>query len=644
MKSSFLETPPRMTMGFHYTRQYSRRTRVNVMGLVDHSTDAWDEWYVKAHELETLERIAQAGYDLIEIHFLYGFGLKSEREEIELTRKMTANAHATGVKVLGYFQFFSIQQELFFVENPWARNCLQIDAEGKRLEYAYDRPALCFSHQRVRDYYLDGVEIGLKECDLDGIRLDNDYYKGCYCAECQKAFQTHLSERFPPDLATKVFGFSDLSGLELAPVERRRDPLWLETVKFRQKQRQDMMRAINEKLRSIKPDAILGGNPAIGRQPDDPARCGVYIPDLGETHHLACSENAMFPARHGDTYARQVVNYKHAQSNDFKIYLSAHCYVNKEQLRWPESEAECALGMCEPLCFGGHVSCATWGIRYDATTGDCLFERPHFIQASKTVADFLANHGEIYQNVQCDADVGVYLNRESLSVDQLNSWYSTQGLVQTLLTAKIPFRFIDRDDEQAFTGLKTIIVPNIRLVGDQTFELLKRFATTGNLVLTGESCQYDEHYLQRDLKTLSEFRGQDNVIWLKNTPEKVSPEQIDDIHGKCRCVPIPAGAREIIDAIRKRHPTMLQVEGSPFIAIDTFINDEGARFIHLLNYDNARPVDVSIELSEPVAKARFHYPNGYGPKVEPSITQKGQSTTIGVTGFNVYMVVELPPK
>ena len=97
-----------MNMGFHYTAQFSRRTRVNVMGLVDHSTPAWEAWYNKTHEYEALQQMADAGYELIEIHFLYGFGLKNERHEVELTRKMTANAHRAGLRVVGYFQFFSV--------------------------------------------------------------------------------------------------------------------------------------------------------------------------------------------------------------------------------------------------------------------------------------------------------------------------------------------------------------------------------------------------------------------------------------------------------------------------------------------------------------------------------------------------------
>ena len=63
-------------MGFHYTQQFSRRTRVNVMGVVDQSSDEWERWYKKTHELDALVKMADAGYKLIEIHFMYGFGIE----------------------------------------------------------------------------------------------------------------------------------------------------------------------------------------------------------------------------------------------------------------------------------------------------------------------------------------------------------------------------------------------------------------------------------------------------------------------------------------------------------------------------------------------------------------------------------------
>ena len=152
MQAKLFSEPQVMNMGFHYTIQFSRRNRINVVGLVDQSTDEWADWYLESHEPAALREMADAGYTLIEIHFLYGFGLEGEREEWERARTMTRNAHDIGLKVLGYFQFHSVQQEVFFLENPWAKDCIQVDAEGKRIQYRYDRPALCFSDERVQKY------------------------------------------------------------------------------------------------------------------------------------------------------------------------------------------------------------------------------------------------------------------------------------------------------------------------------------------------------------------------------------------------------------------------------------------------------------------------------------------------------------
>ena len=47
-----------------------------------------------------------------------------------MTRQFVGYAHEFGLRVTGYFQFFSIQKELFLLENPWARDCLQVDYRG----------------------------------------------------------------------------------------------------------------------------------------------------------------------------------------------------------------------------------------------------------------------------------------------------------------------------------------------------------------------------------------------------------------------------------------------------------------------------------------------------------------------------------
>ncbi len=650
MQAKLFAIPQVLNMGFHYTLQFSRRTRVNVIGLVDQSTDEWAEWYLKVHEPAALREMADAGYTLIEIHFLYGFGLEGEREEWERARDMTRHAHAAGLKVQGYFQFFSVQQELFFLENPWARDCIQVNAEGKRIQFRYDRPALCFTDERVRRYYMDGIELGLKTCDLDGIRLDNDYIKGCYCKKCQDAFRGWLREKFPvPAAARRVFGLSTTDGMDLAPIPMPRDPLWHATVLFRQEQRQKMMRQISEKIRAIKPDAILGGNPGCNRRFDDAYRIHIYTPDLAETHHLVCAENIRYPARTGGTIRHQALLYKHGQAGNFAVFASHHLHNAQGRIRWPDTLEECALSLCEALAFGGHPVCTTWGIRMDAG-GKILYQRPLFRKALDPVAAFLKEHGAIYRGAQCDASIGIYQNRESLCGDSPNSWLSLQGAVQILLQRQIPFRLVDRDTDELLNGIKLLVVPDMQLISEAQMARLRKFADAGGKLLwTGQAGRFDDWRLKRDTSRLESWLGHANIAQLPHAPEKISRA---DEHGNDRQfageggsawymdLPMPPSEQEFTAMVKQLAPApAVTVSGSPFVTLDTFANGNGEHFAHLLNYDNANPCDLTVGIAG-AGKIECFMPAGLGTRSAPSIRTTDASTAIMLKGLHTYCVIK----
>lgn len=644
LETQILETPKLMNMGFHYTQQYSRRTRRNIMGLVDQSTDEWQRWYYKTHELEALEKMADAGYQLIEIHFMYGFGIEGERSEYELTKKMVENAHKVGIKVFGYFQFFSVQKELFFIENPWAKNCLQLKTDGTPHMYSYDRPALCFTHKEVQDYYLDGAEIGLIYCNLDGIRLDNDYYLGCYCEDCQNEFRQYLNTRFSPQEARRVFGFEQLDEMELFPDdvsdnESTRDPLYLETVKFRMFQRQKMMKHIHDKIVSVKPEAILGGNPAICRSLNDCSRINVYIPDLGETHHLVCAENNLFPERTGNSVRHQIVAYKHGQANDFKVFPSHHLRTPEGNIRWPENKEECALSLCEALAFGGHVPCTTWGIRMDGTEDKTLYERSYFLEALTPLKNFLKNNEDIYKNAESAAEVGIYLNRETQICDTHNYWHSLHGMIQLLIRNKIPFRFVDTDDDKKFESLKLLLIGNVRLVSNIQLERFKKFAESNKIILTGESCLYDEYFLRRSPVTLNNFLKNKNVIHLKDCPEKIHPDEVGYYGRNYHYFPLPPDGDKFIEELKAVYNFSIQVNSSPFVTIDVSKNNRDESFIHILNYDNTSPYDVDIEINQQL-KIRIVSPEVLGCE-EWEIQNKEGSTGIRLKNLHTYAVVSI---
>ncbi len=637
MKSEYLETPRCMIMGCHYTKQFSRRTRVNVMGLVNHATEEWVNWYLYTHELEAVKKIAEAGYNFMEIHFLYGFGLKYEKEEVELTKKIVANAHKCGIKVLGYFQFFSVQEELFFLENPWAKKCLQLKSDGTHHQYHYDRPALCFSYDKVKKYYLDGVELGLNYCDLDGIRLDNDYYKGCYCDKCQEEFKKYLKAKFNLEKAAMVFGLPTLAGCNLVPQEIPRDPLWQETVKFRQQQRQRIMKLISDKILSIKPNGILGGNPAVSRDPDEAVTIHLYPPDLGETHHLVCAENSLFPARTGNSIRHQVLIYKYGQSNDFKVFPSHHLYIENGGVRWPENEDECALSMCESLCFGGHSASATWGLRMDNNSQQTLYQRPHFLEVSRNLRAFIDKNEAIYSGAKSNTDVGIYINRESLIATYKDSWYSLQGLMQILLMNKVVFRFVDRDSDSKLKDLNLVIIPDMRLVSSPQIKRFNDFLNKdGKIILTGESCQYDEYFLERNDEDLKELMTSRNLVRIDGTPEKLKEEEVKSYGENCH-FDYPEQADIFLESLYKIYDPVIKIKGSKFVAIDTFLKNN-TEFVHLINYDNKNSAELELLINKNIRDIEILSPDKYGVVKEPDIVAGKGKTQIRLK-LNTYAVI-----
>lgn len=638
MKADYLNTPKIMNMGFHYTLQYSRRTRVNVMGLVDHSTEEWERWYRRAHELESLQDMADAGYKLIEIHYLYGFGIKSEKDEIALTKKMVENAHKVGIKVLGYFQFFSVQKELFFLENPWAKDCVAVKHDGTPHQYAYDRPALCFTNEKVRKYYKDGVTHGLTEVGLDGIRFDNDYYRGCYCEKCQKKFVDWLKNKFPAEKAKRVFGYENLEGVELVPQDmgKYNDPLKAQTIYFRQWQRQEMFRELLKTAQEIKPDVIIGGNPAIVRLTNNDSHIHNYLPDLGETHHIVCAENSLFPARADDTIRHQTVAYKHAKSNDFKIFASHHLY-EEGALRWPDTN-EAALSLYEALGFGGHVPCTTWGIRMDGVEDKTLWQRPEFLKALTPVKEFINKNEDIYNDSRSNVQVGIYLNRECMAIDYQEAWYSLNGMIQALMLNQIPFRFVDTDEKEKLTGLDLLIIPSMRMISNDMLNAIKEFASSSKVILTGESGYYDEYFLKRKKEEIESFIGNNNIIHLPECPEKVNDTDIEK-HGKYILnIPAPKKEKELIECILSSHKPEIKISGSRFIGVDTFENTEGRQFIHLLNYDNNNTTDINIEILTDKESAEVISPNKFGCK-KFDISKSENTLSIKLKELHTYAVI-----
>jgi len=275
----------------------------------------------------------------------------------------------------------------------------------------------------------------------------------------------------------------------------------------------------------------------------------------------------------------------------------------------------------------------------DGTEDKTVYERPYFIAALTPLKSFLEKNENIYKNTECTAEVGIYLNRDTHISDTLAFWSSLKGIDQLLLRYKIPFRLVDSDEDNKLKGLKLLIIGNVRLVSDMQFKRFKKFAETDKIIITGESCRFDEYFLLRDRKELDDFLAHKNIIYLKDCPEKINPTDVKYHGTNYNFLPLPAEGDKFIKEVLAVYNPPVKVTASPFVAIDTFKNKNNESFIHILNYDNSNPQDVKIEFSQAI-KAKAVSPEVLGIASSEISERKGK-TTVLLKGLHTYAVVNV---
>ena len=144
------------------------RRRLNCLG-----TDG-EERYRKEHTPELVSRLKEAGVNLLVTHYFKGFGLKGEREDMEMAETLIGLCHEQGIRVAGYVGDTFVS-ETMLLEEPDAMSWCQRKADGSpvtyggnltyRLKWCRNNPAFPAYMKRV---LRRGIEHG-----LDMIHFDN---------------------------------------------------------------------------------------------------------------------------------------------------------------------------------------------------------------------------------------------------------------------------------------------------------------------------------------------------------------------------------------------------------------------------------------------------------------------------------------
>ncbi len=623
----------------HYRRQ----------GGAPSSAGVWNarwgaQYYKRMHSEEIVAKLADMGINLVSTSFFKGFGIESGVEEMERTAEFAELCHSYGIRVLGYHQLTTIIYETMLKEVPNLEEWAMVDAQGNKLIYwnSYWRWLACATSDEHIEYLKKPIYKAIKDAKLDGIQFDGGTFYDCHCERCQQSFREYLLEKYKDASCKEIqerFGIGFIDYVRIPPMSHPWDPLYQELVAFRYKVKDERLIKLHRYIKELNPDAIL----STYMEPSAFATKEYYVADL------IIGENLDLPHIHGDEgVINRVLHCKTAQAVD-RVILNTSWFrePGKPGLRRAETSEEVKLDLAEHGAFGGQAVAATWALRPSTPPEGCHFERTEIYEPMKQYMTFYKDHEELYENVKCLANVGLYWSYESMTFDEKVSYPGLVGFEQALMWNQIPHSIVPSNKVEEINAFGVIILAEQTCLSDREVKFFEDFVKSGGgLVITGQTGIYDENLRLRESPALSSLLENDNVVYLKDACGNIRPLPNKTKATDFYIPHLPEKHYEMVKAIEKvcKGPLPFKVSVTGYIAADLYQVKSGARVLHLINYDNKKPLDdVDVTVNLPFKGdliAKFYtpdYPELSGNKL--AIAQDREEVKIKVPKLETYCCI-----
>lgn len=439
--------------------------------------------------------VANSASNFVETCFFKGLGLQCERPEMERTRRFIEHAHKLGIRVGVYTQWGSIFNETFFLEEPAARDWVQIGIDGRPIEYIdlanqYFRWRGCPGNKDFLAYIRKVVDVALKEFGADIVYFDNmclfeNHDTLCCCPACRTQFREHLKRKFPtPEAMFRRLGIR--SAEHVAPPVSRpwtdhtlifqpiRDPLMQEFIDFRCRQLADAWHQTYLYIKSVNPRAGIMGNPSFPRKYNERLTSAIDFWLLRQTPGMYYMENAVRgPGMRDGAVVSNVRGYRYGRALGNVRFVPCG------------ASATPGLSYCEGLAFNdgsGHT-----GQGYEPYK-----------------AFFDAHRDEFYRDVEPAAEVAILRDDNSLTLRWHEAFTVMELAQQQLLCAGVPWMPLWR--QQLYDGTlaryRVLVLAGNACFSREDFAAVKRFvADGGGLVILENAGTYNEFH-----QTISQWR------------------------------------------------------------------------------------------------------------------------------------------
>lgn len=607
----------RWTFGAHEPYTMYRRVGNLCTGGIDGNAlwvKDWLDWFDE-HAPEKMEEL---GLNFLHSRFYKGMGWEMEKADFPNVQKFVRNCHAHGVRALAYVQFCTLYSELMRKEIPDIDSWASVDYMGRKNLYGgysgqYFRWAPCLNCREWEEYIKRMCTIALTDGGFDGIMFDNVFDYPCYCGRCQEAFREYLA-KMPEGERVRRLGFSDVSSVLLPRMERSRmshletkDPVFQSWALWRCATMNGVMSRFRAHIKSVKPDAIVSGNPSPYRSRARFLDRAQNMSELCRAFDFIIMQNTNFPEVKGGRIYNRVRDLKFAQ--DLGQRIVALCDIDTKII--PEREAKFLLPMIEDIVFGGVPTDRTI-IAPSPEPGflnKAVFDRRKLQHAAFNA--FAASHRAELSSPTMHPVRIFYPEREVLLSEATH-----QGIAaaeEIFLRNHVPYGYLAAYPGEPIAVPKeteVIVVPGLVALSDAQIDFLAGWAKAGGkLVVTGDSGRYDDWNAQRrENPLLPRLKGLSNVV-LRDSPDLIAGANLD---WNYTVDPPKDGGRGLVaDLERSGWRPLVRFEGLPPSVFAEYRRlGNGKVAVHLVNYVPEKRVDgVRLVLGRG-GEAEFEEPFG----------------------------------
>lgn len=500
--------------GWETDRHYRRGGR---SGTSYFGRGQWLEaWRKRLESPQTVQALADAKLNMLVTRFYKGFGIEAESQEWPAVEAFVALAHAHGLRVLGYMQGSSIYYESLLNEQPQAMSWAARHYDGTVQTWggSYYRLRPCLNNQDYLKYMGRVIERGARQIKLDGLHIDNSYFRQCWCDQCKAGFREWLDAR--DDLDERM-GIANASHITPPPLrtgaESYSDPLAILWMQYGAHVRNKAYAQLTAKAHEVFDSPLIAGNPAFPRR-------SVYLPELSlDLDHEAkifdvlFAENGNLPAADKNHLVTQAEAYLFADAFGYKVFNTAW-NTDSDAALSPQTPGELWSVMAEEFSYHAVIPGNNWWLRPASNGSELLMDQPELSASFKSMIQWFES---IHKNLGRSelsqwAQVALYIQPLTLSLAWQTDRTAMRLAIAALLRLKIPV-VLAIAQQPIPASVRTLLVLEQTCLSDQDMDQITQFAKQDGhgAVVMGKSGSCDQWYVPRDTAAVQSWRAGTNI-------------------------------------------------------------------------------------------------------------------------------------